>query len=73
MTARKPAPAALAARYGLSPELANRLAGIDAVTEAVIDLPPRDSDAQTPLSEGTRRPPGTGWVEVSVDVATSGR
>jgi uncharacterized protein (DUF302 family) len=31
------APAALAARYGLSDELAARLAGIDAVTDAVID------------------------------------
>jgi uncharacterized protein (DUF302 family) len=31
------APAALAARYGLSDELAARLAGIDAITDAVID------------------------------------
>jgi uncharacterized protein (DUF302 family) len=31
------APAALAARYGLSDELAARLAGIDGVTDAVID------------------------------------
>lgn len=31
------APAALAARYGLSDELAARLAGIEAVTDAVID------------------------------------
>lgn len=31
------APAALAARYGLSDELAARLAGIDAVTDAVSD------------------------------------
>jgi uncharacterized protein (DUF302 family) len=30
------APAALGARYGLSPELADRLAGIDALTSAVI-------------------------------------
>ena len=31
------APAALAARYGLGDELAARLAGIDAVTDAAID------------------------------------
>jgi uncharacterized protein (DUF302 family) len=31
------APAALAARYGLSDELAARLAGIDALTDAVVD------------------------------------
>ena len=31
------APAALAARYGLSDELAARLAGIDKVTDAVLD------------------------------------
>jgi uncharacterized protein (DUF302 family) len=31
------APRALAARYGLSDELAGRLAGIDALTDAVID------------------------------------
>lgn len=31
------APAELAARYGLSEELAGRLAGIDAVTDALID------------------------------------
>ena len=31
------APSALAARYGLSEELGNRLAGIDAITDAVID------------------------------------
>jgi hypothetical protein len=31
------APSMLAARYGLSAELASRLAGIDAVTAAVID------------------------------------
>jgi uncharacterized protein (DUF302 family) len=31
------APAALAARYGLSADLASRLAGIDGVTDAVID------------------------------------
>ena len=31
------APAALAARYGLSDALASRLAGIDAITDAVID------------------------------------
>jgi uncharacterized protein (DUF302 family) len=30
------APAALAARYGLSEELAQRLAGIDAITDAVV-------------------------------------
>jgi uncharacterized protein (DUF302 family) len=33
-------PAELAARYGLSDELAGRLAAIDAVTDAVIDLQP---------------------------------
>ncbi len=32
------APTALAARYGLSDNLANRLSGIDAVTDAVIDM-----------------------------------
>lgn len=31
------APAALAARYGLSDELAARLAGIDAITDALVD------------------------------------
>ena len=31
------APSALAARYGLADELAARLAGIDAVTDAIID------------------------------------
>jgi len=31
------APGALAARYGLSEELAKRLAGIDAITDAVIE------------------------------------
>ena len=31
------APPTLAARYGLSDELGNRLAGIDAITDAVID------------------------------------
>jgi uncharacterized protein (DUF302 family) len=31
------APRALAARYGLSEELGNRLAGIDAITDKVID------------------------------------
>jgi uncharacterized protein (DUF302 family) len=31
------APAALAARYGLSDELSSRLAGIDAITSAVIE------------------------------------
>lgn len=31
------APSALAARYGLSAELAGRLAGIDALTDALID------------------------------------
>jgi uncharacterized protein (DUF302 family) len=31
------APAALAARYGLSDDLASRLAGIDRVTDALID------------------------------------
>jgi uncharacterized protein (DUF302 family) len=31
------APGALAARYGLSEELAQRLAGIDAITDAVIE------------------------------------
>jgi len=31
------APAALAARYGLSEELAARLAGIDGLTDGVID------------------------------------
>lgn len=31
------APSALTARYGLSEELGNRLAGIDAITDAVID------------------------------------
>jgi len=31
------APAALAARYGLNEELASRLVGIDAITDAVID------------------------------------
>jgi uncharacterized protein (DUF302 family) len=31
------APAELAARYGLSDELAGRLAGVDAITDAVID------------------------------------
>jgi hypothetical protein len=31
------APSALAARYGLADELAARLAGIDAVTDAIVD------------------------------------
>jgi uncharacterized protein (DUF302 family) len=33
------APNVLAARYGVMPELAARLAGIDALTDAVIDVP----------------------------------
>jgi uncharacterized protein (DUF302 family) len=32
------APSELAARYGLSDELAARLAGIDAITDAVIEV-----------------------------------
>jgi uncharacterized protein (DUF302 family) len=36
------APAELASRYGLSDDLAARLAGIDAVTDAAIDSPARE-------------------------------
>ena len=32
-----PAPSALAARYGLTNDLASRLAGVDAVTDAVVN------------------------------------
>jgi uncharacterized protein (DUF302 family) len=32
-------PAALAARYGLAPELAGRLAGIHAITDALVEAP----------------------------------
>lgn len=40
------APHALAARYGLSEELGNRLAGIDAITDAVIEGSERSQDRQ---------------------------
>lgn len=39
-------PHTLAARYGLSEELANRLAGIDAITDAVIEGSERSPDRQ---------------------------
>jgi uncharacterized protein (DUF302 family) len=32
-------PAALAARYGFAPELAGRLAGIHAITDALVEAP----------------------------------
>jgi uncharacterized protein (DUF302 family) len=39
-----PAPRALAARYGLSQELGNRLAGIEAITDAVLGRHESKSD-----------------------------